>query len=257
MEWGSALGVSFDARFFLSVLSIIMIDLVLAGDNAVVIAMAVRHLPAHQRKQGIAFGAGAAVALRIVATFFVAQLLTVSFVKLGGGAAVLWIAANLFVEGAPDPDTGGTAKSLWHAVRLIVVADISLSIDNMLAVGGASHGSLPLLVFGLAVSVPFVVFASNLLSTLMSRYPIIVVAGAALLGTVATEMILDDPWVLRVVHLAHWQQLAIQACGAGGVLVAGRVMAARRGGVGDDVFRLKPEATGASPDATESEGSDG
>jgi YjbE family integral membrane protein len=220
--------VTFDSAFFLSVLSIIMIDLVLAGDNAVVIAMAVRHLPARQRRKGILLGAGAAVALRVVATFFVAQLLRISLVKLAGGAAVLWIAVHLFTEESEDGDTDTTAQSLWHAVRLIVVADISLSIDNMLAVGGASHGNIFLLVFGLIVSVPFVVLASNLLSTLMTRFPVIVVAGAALLGKVAAEMMLGDPWVERVLPLGQMPMLTLEACGAAGVVIAGKLLAARR-----------------------------
>jgi YjbE family integral membrane protein len=220
--------VTFDSAFFLNVLSIIMIDLVLAGDNAVVIAMAVRHLPAHQRRKGIFLGAGAAVALRVAATFFVAQLLRISLVKLAGGAAVLWIAVHLFTEENEDGDGDTTAQSLWHAVRLIVVADISLSIDNMLAVGGASHGNLFLLIFGLIVSVPFVVLASNLLSSLMTRFPVIVVAGAALLGKVAAEMMLGDPWVERVLPLGHVPRLLLEACGALGVVVAGKLLAARR-----------------------------
>lgn len=228
MDWGSIFGASFDTDFFLRVLSIIMIDLVLAGDNAVVIAMAVHHLPAHQRRKGIILGAGAAVTLRVVATFFVAQLLQVSLVKLAGGAAVLWIAVHLFTEEGDGTDSDTPAQSLWHAVRLIVIADISLSIDNMLAVGGASHGNLPLLIFGLIVSVPFVVLASNVLSSLMSRYPIIVVAGAALLGKVATEMMVTDPWVARVMPLGHWPQIGLEAAGAAGVVIVGRLLAARR-----------------------------
>lgn len=228
MEWSALFGASLDTRFFLSVLSIIMIDLVLAGDNAVVIAMAVRHLPAAQRRRGIALGAGAAVALRVVVTFFVAQLLNLPLVKFVGGAAVLWIAVHLFIEGAHGEDHASTARSLWQAVRLIVVADISLSIDNMLAVGGASHGNLPLLLFGLAVSVPFVVFASNVLSTLMARYPIIVVAGAALLGKVAGEMIVTDPFIDRFVDLARWEQMALEGIGAAAVVVVGRMLAKRK-----------------------------
>lgn len=227
MDWGSAFGISFDSTFFLNVLSIIVIDLVLAGDNAIVIAMAVRHLPEHQRRKGVLFGAGAAVGLRIVATFFVAQLLRMSLVKLAGGAAVLWIAVHLFMGSEEKDESKPTARSLSQAVRLIVVADISLSIDNMLAVGGASHGNLFLLIFGLLVSVPFVVLASNVLSGLMARYPIIVVAGAALLGKVATEMMLGDPWVQRVLRVGRWQQLALEACGAAGVVIAGRLLSAR------------------------------
>jgi YjbE family integral membrane protein len=227
VDWGSVFGASFDAQFFLSVLSIIMIDLVLAGDNAVVIAMAVRHLPANQRRKGILFGAGAAVGLRVVATFFVAQLLQIGLVKFVGGAAILWIAVHLFVDGSEGDELQTTPRSLWQAVRLIVVADISLSIDNMLAVGGASHGNLVLLLFGLVVSVPVVVLASNVLSRLMIRFPIIVVAGAALLGKVAAEMMVGDPWVERIIRLGWWEQIGLEAAGAAGVVVAGRLIAAR------------------------------
>jgi YjbE family integral membrane protein len=241
VDWGSVFGASFGAAFFVSVLSIIMIDLVLAGDNAVVIAMAVHHLPSHQRRKGIIFGAGAAVALRIVATFFVAQLLTVSLVKLAGGAAILWIAVHLFTEESEGNDTDTQAQSLWHAVKLIVIADISLSIDNMLAVGGASHGSLTLLVFGLIVSVPFVVLASNVLSTLMSRFPVIVVLGAALLGKVAAEMMLGDPWVERVLPLGYWPRLGLELCGAAGVVIAGRLLAARHRAVAGTIVKNESE----------------
>ena len=215
-------------NFLFAVLSIIAIDLVLAGDNAIVIAMAVRHLPEQQRRRGIAFGAAAAVVLRVAATFFVAQLLQLPLVKLAGGAAVLWIALHLFTEESPRDTAEGTARNLWHAVRLIVVADISLSIDNMLAVGGASHGSLPLLLFGLAVSVPFVVLASDVLSRLMARYPVIVLAGAALLGKVAAEMMIEDPLLDRVVRFARWEQVTIEAGAAAIVVMAGRALARRR-----------------------------
>jgi YjbE family integral membrane protein len=214
VDAGSLFGTAFDARFVLAVIGIILIDLVLAGDNAVVIAMAVRHLPGHQKRKGIILGAGAAVLLRIVATFFVAQLLTIPLVKLAGGAAVLWIAVQLFAQNGEEDEAAAAATSLWQAVRLIVVADISLSIDNMLAVGGASHGNLVLLVFGLVVSVPFVVFASGLLSRLMASYPLIVVAGAALLGKVGAEMIATDPAVRRLLALEAWSLIAVQVAGA-------------------------------------------
>lgn len=227
MDWGSVLNVTFDARFFTAVLSIIVIDLVLAGDNAVVIAMAVRNLPAHQRRKGIMLGALAAVALRVVATFFVAQMLTVSLVKLAGGVAILWIGVKLFVDGMPEEGVKKEAATIWQAVKLIVVADITLSIDNMLAVGGASHGHLFLLLFGLAVSVPFVVLTSNVLSMLMDRYPIIITFGAAILGKVGADMIVTDPFVGRLVTMSRPVEYLIQAAGAIGVLVAGRVLMAR------------------------------
>jgi len=227
VDWGSVFDISFNASFLTAVLSIILIDLVLAGDNAVVIAMAVRNLPPDQRKRGILLGAGAAVSLRIVATFFVSQLLNITLVKLAGGAAILWIGVKLFVDGMPDDGGKKEAGTLWQAVKLIVIADITLSIDNMLAVGGASHGNLFLLLFGLTVSVPFVVFTSNFLSRLMDRYPAIIALGAAILGKVGADMIVTDPMVTRLVHVSRPVEYATQAAGAAGVLLVGRLMMAR------------------------------
>jgi YjbE family integral membrane protein len=207
----------------LSVLNIIIIDLVLAGDNAVVIAMAVRSLPRRQRLQGIACGAGAAVVLRVGLTFVVAQLLDIAFLKLAGGLAILWIAVKLFVEGAPDDEGSRPAKTLWQAMRLIVVADVTMSTDNVLAVAGASQGNLSLLIFGLALSIPFVVFASNLLSRLMDRYPVIIWLGSAVLGRVGGEMIFSDPWVVRWLNPSPLMDYLGQALFALGVLAAGRI----------------------------------
>jgi YjbE family integral membrane protein len=211
-----------DANFLASVLSIILIDLVLAGDNAVVIALAVKNLPPVRRRQGILLGAGAAVALRVVATFFVAQLLSVPFLKLVGGAAVLWIGTKLFIDGSPQDASHPPATTMWQAIRLIVIADITLSIDNMLAVGGASHGDLFLLIFGLAVSVPFVVLTSNLLSILMDRYPVLIALGAAILGKVGMEMVITDPFVQQWLHVGPVGEYALQAVGAIGVLAIGQ-----------------------------------
>lgn len=178
----------------LAVFYIVVIDVVLAGDNAVVIALAVRQLDGRQRLMGIALGAGLAVALRVVLTFFASQLLAMHYIKLIGGALVLWIAVKLLSSntGGQDEAAGKSATSLWSAVWLILVADISMSIDNVLAVAAASHGGFALLLFGLGLSIPLVVFASNLLSKLMDRYPIIIWVGAAILGKVGGEMIISD-----------------------------------------------------------------
>jgi YjbE family integral membrane protein len=186
---------TFDAHFLTNLLSIVVIDITLAGDNAVVIAMAVRTLPKHQRRKGIIFGALAAVVVRVVITFFVAQLLTVAFVKLVGGLVILWVAMKLFTGGEAEHGTRADAGSIWEAVKIIVVADITMGVDNMLAVGGASHGDVGLLLFGLGLSIPFVVFASDFLSRLMDRYPVILYIGAAVLGRVSGSMIMTDPTV--------------------------------------------------------------
>ena len=208
--------------FFLGIMNIVIIDLILAGDNAVVIAMAVRSLPRRQRRWGILLGAGAAVALRVILTFFVAQLLEISFIKLAGGVLIAWIAVKLFLEGAPE-QADREARTLWQAMQLIVVADITMSTDNVLAMAGASHGNPFLLLFGLALSIPFVVFTSNLLSMLMDRYPIIIYLGAAVLGRVAAEMIFTDPAVVRWLHPPLWFTYAMEVVGAVGVIVVGKL----------------------------------
>ncbi|MBF0119851.1 MAG: YjbE family putative metal transport protein [Desulfobacterales bacterium] len=198
MDFGALGSITFDLKFFTAILSITIIDIILAGDNAVVIAMAVKSLPADQKKKGIIWGAGAAVFIRVIVTFFVAQLLQISFIKLIGGILIVWIAVKLLVEGAPEETADMEAKSIWEAVKIIVIADITMATDNMLAVGGASHGNLFLLLFGLLLSIPLVVFTSSILSTLMDKYPIIIYVGAAILGKVGGEMIITDPTVANL-----------------------------------------------------------
>jgi YjbE family integral membrane protein len=215
--------ITFDIQFLSALFSIVIIDLILAGDNAVVIAMAVRSLPHDQRKKGIIFGAGAAVLLRVVATFFVAQMLKISFIKLVGGIVILWIAVKLFIEGAPEEGFEKEAATIAQAVKIIVIADISMSIDNMLAVGGASHGNLFLLLFGLGLSIPFVVLTSGLLSMLMDKYPIIIYVGAAVLGKVGGEMMITDPFVVNLLHPGAAVKYGVEIIFAGGVIIVGKL----------------------------------
>ena len=194
--------VSFSWEFVAALLSIVLIDLILAGDNAVIIAMAVRSLPRKQRQKGILIGAGAAVLLRVVLTFFAAQLLQTPYLKFIGGLFILWIAVKLFIEGAPGEEVHREASTIWQAMWVIVVADITMSVDNVLAVAGASKGNLFLLIFGLGLSIPFVVFTSSLLSMLMDKYPYIIYIGAAILGKVGAEMIITDPVIVPHVQPA-------------------------------------------------------
>jgi YjbE family integral membrane protein len=215
--------IHFTWNFLVSLLSIILIDLILAGDNAVIIAMAVRSLPRTQRKKGIIFGAGAAVILRVILTFFAAQLLQVQFIKFVGGAVILWIAVKLFVEGAPGDDAHKEAKTLMQAIWVIIVADITMSTDNVLAVAGASHGNLFLLLFGLGLSIPFVVFTSNLLSMLMDKFPVIIYLGAAVLGRVGGEMMITDPFIKEHLHPNKIMQYSVEAFFTIGVLVVGKL----------------------------------
>jgi len=195
-------------EFFTAVTSIILIDLVLAGDNAVVIAMAVKNLPGRQRQWGIALGSGGAVLIRVICTFLVAQLLNMQFIKLIGGAVIIWIAVKLLTEGSKECH-GRECGSIWQALWIIVVADMSMGIDNMLAVGAASQGNLVLLLFGLALSIPLVVFMSNMLSKLMDRYPAILWVGAAILGKVGGEMMITDPWVTGLLNPLKWVEYTV------------------------------------------------
>jgi YjbE family integral membrane protein len=215
--------IQFTWEFFIGFVSIIIINLVLSGDNAFVIAMAVRSLSGRQRMKGIAFGVGAAVILRIVLTLFAAQLLRIEYIKFIGGAVIIWIAVKLLVEGAPEDKIQKQAKTLWQAIWIIVVADITMSIDNVLAIAAASKGNLFLLLFGLGLSIPIVVFASTLLATLMDKYPIIIYIGAAILGQVGGEMMVTDPFVVLTINPSKIFQYSVEAFFTIGVIVAGKL----------------------------------
>jgi YjbE family integral membrane protein len=219
--------ISFDWAFFSSIFSIVIIDLVLAGDNAVVIAMAVRSLPKVQRRKGIVYGSLAAVLLRVILTFFVAQLLGLNYVKLGGGVIILWIAVKLFVEDEETGELHKEAATLWHAIKLIIIADVTMALDNMLAVGAASHGNLYLLIFGLGLSIPLIVFTSSLLSLLMDKFPIIIYLGAAILGKIGGEMIMTDPVIARLIMPSKLVTHSVELFCAVGVIIAGRLWVRR------------------------------
>jgi YjbE family integral membrane protein len=214
--------------FFFDILSIVLIDVLLAGDNAVLIALAVKSLPPAQRKIGIAVGAGGAVVLRVILTFFAAQMLQWSFLKLIGGILILWIAVKLLTENSSQEHDADPVSSLRHAIWLILVADITMSIDNILAVAAASKGNPVLLILGLGLSITFVVFASSLLANIMDRYPIVIWIGSAILGRVGAEMIIGDPWFERQIHLAEPLKIAAQVVCATGVLAAGWALRERK-----------------------------
>jgi YjbE family integral membrane protein len=180
-----------DPLFWTALLKIIGVNVVLSGDNAVVIALAARSLPERQRRQAIFWGAGAAIGLRIVLTVFAVALLALPWLKLVGAALLLWIGVKLLVPADDGP--GVTASdNLWAAIRTILVADLVMSLDNVIAVAAAAGGSFALLVIGLVISIPLVVFGATLLVKVMDRYPFIVVIGAALIGFVAGEMAWED-----------------------------------------------------------------
>lgn len=223
MDLGQLGEISISWDFFTAFMSIVLIDLILAGDNAVVIAAAVRSLPRKQRHKGIMLGAGAAVLLRVVLTYFAAQLLQMSYVKLIGGLFILWIAVKLFVDSAPDEEVQRNAHSILQALWVIVVADLTMSVDNVLAVAGASKGNLFLLLFGLGLSIPFVVFTSSLLSLLMDKYPFIIYVGAGILGKVGGEMIFTDPVVVERIRIPEAFLYGMEALFAVGVIIIGKL----------------------------------
>src|SRR5262249_55658448 len=216
-------------EFWIGLGVIIWVNIILSGDNAVVIALAARSLPKHQQKQAIFWGAGAAVVLRIILTIVAVKPLAFPFLKLAGGAALLWIAVKLLVP--EDEDDGEVAAStqLWGAVKTILIADLVMSTDNVIAVAAAAKGSILLLTLGLIISIPLVIFGATLLMVLMERYPIIITLGAAALGSTAAEMGVTDPAVADWVKAnAHWLDWIAPAVGAVLVVALGKWLARRR-----------------------------
>jgi|SRR5271157_1005073 len=216
------------SHLILRVLAIVWIDLLLAGDNALVIALAVRSLPPRQRRIGSAFGAAAAVALRVGLTFIAAQFLNVQYLKLAGGLFVLWIAVKVLVDASEPPELEIKPKQLLQAVWYIVFADLTMSTDNVLAVAGASGGSFELILFGLALSIPFVIFSANLLAELMNRYPILIYLGAGILGQVAGEMIMTDRFTIRLFHPSDMARYIVEGVLVVAVVAAGKLLSRKR-----------------------------
>jgi YjbE family integral membrane protein len=228
-DLGSFGHIAFTPEFFSALLSIIVINLILSGDNAVVIALAVNSLPKKQRLWGMILGSLLAVVLRIVLTFFAAQLLLISFLKLIGGLLIAWIAVKMFLEGNEENKVQ-SAAGLWSAIRIILIADLVMSIDNVLAVAGASGGNMFLLLFGLGTSIPLVIGTSALLSMLMDKYPVIITIGAAVLGKVAGEMVITDPWIHKTFLPSRATEIAVMILFTVGVVVVGKLLLRRKAG---------------------------
>ncbi|MGP9075870.1 TerC family protein [Geobacillus thermodenitrificans subsp. calidus] len=184
----------FSPEFWTALLSIVIIDLVLAGDNAIVIGLAARNLPKHQQKKAVIWGTVGAVVIRAMATIFVVWLLKIPGLLLVGGLLLVWIAYKLLVEekGHDDIEAGG---SLWEAVRTIIIADALMGLDNVLAVAGAAHGHFLLVILGLLISVPIMVWGSTLILKWIERFPIIITIGAGILAWTASKMIVDEPFL--------------------------------------------------------------
>jgi YjbE family integral membrane protein len=228
------------AAFWVGLGKIIWVNLLLSGDNAVVIALAARSLPPHQQKMAVFWGAAAAVIMRVILTVFAVALLTLPWLKIVGGALLLWIGVKLLVpeEGGEDVES---SDNLWSAIKTILIADLVMSLDNVLAVAAAADSAAPtpdlqtmkytLLVLGLAISIPIVIFGSTLMLKLMERWPIIITAGGALLGWIAGEMMVSDPAVTGWVkgHAAWLDDLHVGAIiGAVLVVIIGLALARRR-----------------------------
>ena len=222
-----------------AILQIILIDILLGGDNAVIIALACRNLPARQRRIGIVWGAAGAIVLRVILITVAVALLQVPFLKMIGGVLLLWIGIKLI---APAQDEHSAEKlhgadKLLAAIKTIIVADFVMSLDNVIAIAGAAEQADPsqrtgLIIFGLLVSVPFIVFGAQIILKLLDRFPVIVTAGAALLGWIAGGLIVGDPIAEPVLPPGDALKYAASAAGALFVVAVGRWLARRRAAAG-------------------------
>src|SRR5512146_724411 len=218
------------AQFWVDVFKIIVIDLLLSGDNAVVIALACRNLPLEQRKKGIMFGVIGAIGLRVVLTFFAVGLLSLPYLKLVGALLLIWIGIKLIL---PEEDEHGDGNikaeaHLWGAVKTIIIADFVMSLDNVLGVAGAAHGNAMLLIFGLLVSIPMIAWSSQLVLKLIDRFPFIIYGGGALLGYVAGEMLVGEASLKPLVEAQHALHWLVPVLCAVIVLAVGKWLAVRK-----------------------------
>lgn len=219
-------------QFWIALLQIVAIDVVLGGDNAVVIGLACRRLPERERKLGILWGMAGAIGLRVILIFFAVSLLAVPYLKIIGAALLFWIGIKLL---QPEPEEGGhnieAGTTLFAAVKTIIIADAVMSLDNVIAIAGAAGDHLGLVIFGLLLSIPIILLGSQLVIKLMDRFPIVVVAGGALLGWIAGGMLVSDvavhDAVLAAFPLAKWVGPAV---GAILVVAVGKMLAARTQG---------------------------
>ena len=221
-------------QFWIAVGQIIMIDILLGGDNAVVIALACRRLDPAKRRLGILWGTAGAIFLRVILIFFALTLLAIPYLKIVGALLLLWIGIKLLI---PESEEGhGTIEGsdrLWGAVRTVIIADFVMSLDNVIAIAGAAeaagdNNAMPLVIFGLVVSVPIIVWGSQLVIRLMDRFPIVITFGGMLLGWIAGSMMITDPAVAAKLHPdISWLEVAAPVAGALLVLLLGRWQASR------------------------------
>ena len=220
-------------QFWVSAVEIIWINILLSGDNAIVIALACRSLPPQQRLGGMIIGTLVAVVMRIAFAGIVSTLMTFPYIKIAGGVALLWIAIKLLVPAELEQHPGRSSDNLWHAVKIIALADVVMSLDNVIAVAAAAKGNAALLIFGLGVSIPAIVAGATIIMALLNYFPMLLWAGAALLGWIAGNVIASDPIIET--QLEGWGdealenlRLASAGLGAAGTLLGGMVMRSRQ-----------------------------
>ena len=225
-----------DPSFWVALGKIIWVNILLSGDNAVVIALAARSLPAHQRNKAIFGGSAAAIVLRVVLTVFAVSLLQFPYLKIVGALLLFWIGVQLLLPEEHDESKINSSDHLWSAIRTILIADLVMSLDNVIAVAGAADSGPPesrllLLIIGLGTSIPLIIFGSQLLMKVMEKYPVIITLGAALLGFVAGEMLVTDVAVAGFFQgTGRGTRLLIAIAGAVGVVLVGRWLASRKTG---------------------------
>lgn len=205
----------FSTPWWSALLAIILIDLVLAGDNAIVIALAARNLPPHLQKKAIAWGTFGAIAVRALMTVGVVWLLKIPGLMLVGGLGLLWIAYKLIADQGEKERTGPAASTFWGAMKTIVIADALMGVDNVLGVAGAAHGDFGLVILGLLISVPIVVYGSTVVLKLVERFPIIIQLGAAVLAITAASMIVKEPFLAKYFTESILKWALYAACVAG------------------------------------------
>jgi YjbE family integral membrane protein len=215
------------ADFWIGLLQIVWINIILSGDNAVVIALAARSLPPQLQGKAVFLGSGAAVVLRVLLTVVAAKLLALPYLQVIGGLLLLWIGVQLMADEEDALQDELHSNGLWTAVRTILVADLVMSLDNVIAVAAAAKGNMVLLILGLGLSIPLVIFGSTLMIQLMRRYPIIVTLGAALIGWVGGETVASDVALTSALYALPWLHYAAAAIGALLVLAVGKLRLGR------------------------------
>lgn len=212
-----------DLTLLYDFLNVILINLVLSGDNAVVLAMAVMSLPQRNRKKGMIIGAACSVAINVVLIFYVAELLQINYIRFIGGAVITVIAIKICLEAGAygEEDQGQHSTSIFHAIKIIAIANITMSFDNIMGVAAVSKGNIYLLISGLAVSIPIVFYASNLLVKLLDKYPVVVFVAAAILGKLGAELVMTDPFMKKLIQPEEYMIHLVELIFAAAIVTTG------------------------------------